>query len=192
MSFDARSTAAAEPHEETPVTEGLDVQTRAPALAPVDRAAFKNGMAKLAAAVNIITSVGDDGWCGFTASAVCSVTDSPPTLLVCINKTSQSRPSIAASKALCVNVVAGDHQDLSMLFAGGVKDMASRFAGAEWTTLATGAPVLRGAAVSFDCRVTSVAEVGTHDVLFCEVVAVAESVAPEGLVYHARRFHRLG
>lgn len=173
------------------MTDGLDATLQTRDLPPADRAAFKSGMAKLAASVTIVTSVGDDGWCGFTASAVCSVTDSPPTLLVCVNKTSQSRPSIAASEALCVNVVAGGHEDLSMMFAGGVKDMASRFVGAEWTTLVTGAPALVGAAVSFDCRVTSFAEVGTHDVLFCEVVAVAESVEPEGLVYHERRFRRL-
>lgn len=163
------------------------------ALSPVDRASFRSGMSKLAAAVNVVTSVGVDGWCGFTASAVCSVTDDPPTLLVCVNKSSQSRSAIAASRVLCVNTLADPHEDLSMAFAGagGVKDMATRFAGADWTTLATGAPALKGAAVSFDCRVSSVAEVGTHDVLFCEVVAIVEASEPQSLVYYARRFHRV-
>lgn len=159
--------------------------------APVDRQLFRNGMAKLAAAVNIITSIGESGRCGFTASAVCSVTDSPPTLLVCINRNSQSHPVITASQVLCVNTVAGPHEALSMAFAGGVKDMGERFAVGEWTTLVTGAPVLREATVAFDCRVTQVAEVGTHDVVFCEVLAIHEGDSAEGLVYFARRFHRL-
>ena len=161
-----------------------------PAAAPVSREAFRDGMARLAAAVNIITSAGPDGWCGFTASAVCSVTDNPPTLLVCINKTSRSHPTICASKVLAVNTVAGPHQELSMRFSG-AGEMAGRFAGADWTTAVTGAPLLAGATVSFDCRVVRVAEIGTHDVFFCEVLAVQHGAESEGLVYFARRFHRV-
>lgn len=160
---------------------------------PVDRQVYRAGMSKLAAAVNIITSLGPDGPVGFTASAVTSVTDSPPTLLVCINKTAQSRPVIRESKVLCVNTTAGSQEELSMLFAGagGNKDMAARFAAGEWKTLVTGAPALVGATVAFDCRVVDVAEIGTHDVLFCEVVAVEEGSVPEALVYFSRKFHRL-
>ncbi len=36
-------------------------------------------MARLAAAVNIVTTDGPAGRAGFTATAVCSVTDEPPT-----------------------------------------------------------------------------------------------------------------
>jgi flavin reductase len=161
-----------------------------PAVAPITREAFRDGMARLAAAVNIITSTGREGWCGFTASAVCSVTDSPPTLLVCINKTSRSHPTICASKVLAVNTVAGPHQDLSMRFSG-AGEMAGRFAGADWSTAVTGAPLLAGATVSFDCRVVQVAEIGTHDVFFCEVLAVQQGAEAEGLVYFARKFHRV-
>jgi flavin reductase len=160
--------------------------------AGLERQAFRNGMAKLAAAVNIITSLGENGYCGFTASAVCSVTDTPPTLLVCVNKDSQSHPAITASQVLCVNTVAGPHEDLSILFAGRVKDMDARFAAGEWTTLVTGAPVLKEAAVAFDCRVTQVTDAGTHDVVFCEVLAVQEGGSTDGLVYFGRKFHRLG
>lgn len=159
--------------------------------ARVEKQAFRDAMSKLAAAVNIITSVGENGPVGFTASAVCSVTDTPPTLLVCINRNSQSHAAIAASKVLCVNTVAGPHEELSMHFAGGIKEMSARFAVSEWTTLVTGAPVLTEATVAFDCRVTQVAEMGTHDVLFCEVLAIHEGGATDGLVYFGRKFHRL-
>ena len=40
---------------------------------------FRDAMACLPAAVNIITTDGPSGRCGITASAVCSVTDEPPT-----------------------------------------------------------------------------------------------------------------
>ena len=51
-----------------------------------DKASFRDAMAHVGAAVNIITTDGPAGRAGFTASAVCSVTDTPPTLLVCLNR----------------------------------------------------------------------------------------------------------
>jgi len=170
-----------------------DYQPVSAPVPPMDKQAFRNGMARLASAVNIITGSDDSGRCGFTASAVCSVTDTPPTLLVCINKNSQSHQRITSSGVLCVNTVAGAHEELSMLFSGatGAKDMESRFAGGTWTTMLTGSPVLVGATVAFDCRIVQISEVGTHDVLFCEVLALQAHPDPGGLVYFDRRFHRV-
>lgn len=51
---------------------------------------FRDAMSRLGAAVNVVTTDGSAGLGGFTASAVCSVTDSPPTLLVCMNRDSKS------------------------------------------------------------------------------------------------------
>lgn len=51
----------------------------------VEVSQFKDAMAQLATAVHIVTTSGETGQHGFTASAVCGVTDSPPTLLVCVN-----------------------------------------------------------------------------------------------------------
>lgn len=51
-----------------------------------DKQSFRDAMAHVGAAVNIITTDGPAGRAGFTASAVCSVTDAPPTLLVCLNR----------------------------------------------------------------------------------------------------------
>jgi flavin reductase len=178
------------------MTSSLAIAAAAPSdldVAAVDSKCFRSGMARLAAGVNIITSAGPGGWCGFTASAVCSVTDDPPTLLVCMNRGSQSYAVIKASGVLCVNTVSGPHEELSMRFAGanGTKDMNARFAGADWTTLVTGAPSLSDANVSFDCRVIRSVEIGTHDALFCEVVAVREGPGAEALVYFGRKFHRV-
>ncbi|WP_407049098.1 flavin reductase family protein [Methyloraptor flagellatus] len=157
----------------------------------VDKQAFRNGMARLAAAVNIITSRGPEGWCGFTASAVTSVTDSPATLLVCINRGTQSYLPIVNSGLLCVNTTAAVHEDLAMRFSGGVKDMAARFEGAVWIEGETRVPRLADAAVAFECRLTQVVAVGSHDVLICEVVAVHEGEEDSSLVYVGRKFRSL-
>ena len=53
---------------------------------PVEKQPYRDAMARLGAAVNVITTDGPGGRAGFTASAVTSVTDTPPTLLVCANR----------------------------------------------------------------------------------------------------------
>ena len=120
----------------------------------VEKQAYREAMARLGAAVNVITTDGPGGRAGFTASAVCSVTDTPPTLLVCANRTNDSYPAMKANAVLCVNTLAGAHEELSPVFAGLTDHtMAARFEGATWHTLLSGAPVLDGALVAFDCRI---------------------------------------
>lgn len=151
---------------------------------------FREGMARLCGAVNIVTTDGPAGRSGFTASAVCSVTAEPPTLLVCLNRSSSAAPAFAGNDALCVNTVGPRHQDIAMLF-GGKTPMDDRFAAAEWSAGVTGAPVLADAVVSFDCRVTERASVGSHDVLFCEIHGIAGDPKGPGLAYFSRKFHAL-
>ncbi len=154
---------------------------------------FREAMSRLGAAVNIITTTGPEGDSGFTASAVCSVTDDPPTLLVCVNKTASQHDAILAAGFLCVNVLAHEHQELSPIFAGaGNMAMAERFAHAQWLRLATGAPVLERATAAFDCTIGQVVEVGTHSVIFCAVRAIHLGGTASGLIYHGRTYHKVG
>ncbi len=71
-----------------------------------DKASFRDAMAHVGAAVNIITTDGPAGRAGFTASAVCSVTDTPPTLLVCLNRSASVWPVFSEHHTLCVNTLA--------------------------------------------------------------------------------------
>ncbi len=155
--------------------------------APLTKQRYRDAMANLAAAVNVVTTDGPAGRAGFTATAVCSVTDEPPTLLVCVRRDSSVGEAFRANGVLCVNTLAPEHKTLSALF-GGKTPADERFAAAEWSRASTGAPVLSGALASFDCRVSSVVEVGTHAVLFCEVVSGGDGAPTEGLVYVGRRY----
>jgi len=159
----------------------------------VSKEAFRDAMARLGAAVNVIATDGPAGRRGFTASAVCSVTDEPPTLLVCVNRTNDSHAALLANGVLCVNTLAAGQQDISVVFAGlAGLDGEARFRHGVWYAQQTGAPALRGAVVSFDCRVTQATEVGTHSVLFCEIVAIRPGSGQEGLIYFGRGYHPVG
>lgn len=157
------------------------------------RQRFREAMSRLGAAVNIITTVGPNGDAGFTASAVCSVTDDPPTLLVCINRNGSQHDSIISSGILCVNVLAHQSAELSSVFSRiGDVPMAERFTLGKWQRLSTGAPALGSAAACFDCTITNVIVVGTHSVLFCAVQSIYLGVASTGLIYHSRAYHKVG
>lgn len=159
---------------------------------PVAKQAYREAMAKLGAAVNVITTDGPAGKAGFTASAMCSVTDSPPTLLVCANRANNSYPAFKTNGVLCVNTLSGSQQSLSPIFAGLTSHpVDARFDEAAWTTLETGSPVLEDAAVAFDCRIDQVVTVGTHDVFFCLVEAVALGTERAVLIYYARGYYSL-
>ncbi len=152
---------------------------------------FREGMSRMGAAVNLITSDGVAGRHGLVASAVCSVTDAPPTLLICVNRNSFVHDKFLQNGVLCVNVLTAEHQELSGHFARYVEGV-DRFSFGNWTTLETGSPVLTDANVSFDCRIGSVIEQGSHSVMFCEAKAVSlAKKVDRGLVYFSRDYHRL-
>ena len=158
----------------------------------VDQEAYRDAMARLGAAVSVVTTVGPAGRCGLTASAVCTVTDDPPTLLLCINRGSELNEIFKANGVLCVNTLAASQEALSPLFAGFTDvPQEQRFDTGAWTTLVTGAPVLLEAVVAFDCRIAQVTEVGTHTVFFCEVQAIQSGSGHEGLIYFGRSYHRV-
>jgi len=152
---------------------------------------FREGMSRMGAAVNLLTSDGPAGKHGLVASAVCSVSDSPATLLVCINRNAFVHDKFLQNFHICVNVLAAQHQALSGVFARYVEGV-DRWSHGEWTTLVTGCPVLKDANVAFDCRIGSVIEQGSHSVMFCQVkdVHVSET-AGQGLVYFSRDYHHL-
>lgn len=151
---------------------------------------YRNAMSQLAGAVNIVTTDGPEGKAGFAATAVCSVSDNPPTLLVCINRNSSAYQYVTPNGAVCVNTLAADQQELSALF-GGKTPIDVRFAAGEWKTLETGSPVLVGALASFDCRIRAVHDGGTHDILICDVIESVVTDLEEALVYFRRSYRHL-
>jgi flavin reductase len=153
---------------------------------------YRGAMARLAAAVNAVTTDGAAGLGGFTASAVCSVTDDPPTLIVCVNLASRQNEIIRSNRALCVNTLAADQAEIATLFSTKELPIEQRFAAGKWTTLATGSPVLEDAIASFDCKVVERLERGTHSVIFCEVQAIRVRTDGEPLLYLDRGYRGIG
>ncbi|MBB3260807.1 flavin reductase (NADH) [Paraburkholderia bannensis] len=156
------------------------------------RAEFRNAMASLGAAVNVITTDGSHGRCGITASAVCSVTDTPPTMLVCINQSSYVHDVLLTNGRACINVLGAHAEELARVFAGiDGCSMEERFARCGSRPGALQLPVLDDAIASLEGRIVDSKNVGSHSVLFVQVDHIRSREDGDGLVYFGRQFHRL-
>ena len=161
---------------------------------PAGMAQFKLGMRTLAGAVSILTSSHAGHRYGMTATAVCSVSADPPTVLACVNRGSSTHGAISKSGAFCVNVLRFEDRELSRLFSGAHGRNLhgeARFRGGDWTRLGTGAPVLASALVAFDCRVANQLDHGTHSVFLGAVEALRIGSKGKPLLYADGQYARL-
>ena len=156
----------------------------------VDVEQFKIGMRSLAGAVNIITSTHAGHRYGMTATAVCSASAEPPTVLACINKLATTHNAVAKAKAFCVNVLRAEDWELSTTFSGG-QSGENRFKSRNWTRLATGSPVLIDSLVSFDCHVVKTLAHGSHTIFLGEVEQILIGQKGKPLLYSDGQYAKL-
>ncbi|MCZ7464005.1 flavin reductase [Rhizobium rhizogenes] len=152
-----------------------------------DKTTFRNGMSRLGAAVSVVTTRYVGKRYGFTASAVCSVSDTPPTLLVCINRGSSCFHAFENTRHFCVNTLMPGQEEISNIF-GGKTPKEDRFAFGEWTEGLTGVPILVNASVSFECELTNAVDEATHRILFGRVIDICENEEQATLLYCMRRY----
>jgi len=161
-------------------------------LCAVEPQIYRDAMSHFAGAVHVVTTDGVAGLRGTTISACCSLSDAPPTMLVCLMKQHEANWLFIENGRFCVNTLSGRHRQLSDLFAGrGGMGQEERFAQAKWHILTTGAPVLDGALAAFDCRLTGWHEHDTHYILHGQVVDVCRTHRSEALIYLNRNYHTL-
>ena len=153
---------------------------------------FREAMSRLPAGVNVVTTDGAHGRWGITASAVCSVTDMPPTMLVCINRGSRAHDIMRGNGRVAINLLPSACQEVARTFAGMTPAPGdTRFDDTRWLDGKTGVPVLADANVSLEGRIIDSKSVGSHSVMFVEVDHIALHAAADGLIYFGRAFHRL-
>lgn len=146
---------------------------------------FKDAMAMMAAAVQVVTTDGPAGRGGLTVTAACSVCQDPPRLLVCVNSSASAHPYIHANGRLSLNVLATGQEDVAMAFAGKVAPEL-RFDIGSWSWDDLGQPVLHGACAHFSCVVHETLTSGTHTIFVCDVHNAQGEKGRLPLLYHDR------
>ena len=134
-------------------------------------------MGALSAGVAIIACGEDEARAGCTASSLTSLSLAPPTLLVCLARSSSTLARLRETRAFSISLLAARHQALAHRFSGhsGVHG-PRRFDSAQWVSLSTGAPILADALAAFDCLVEEVIKRHSHAIVFGAVVNLKEGV----------------
>ena len=145
---------------------------------------FRGAMRQLTGGVSIITAGRGRDISGMTVSSVASLSVDPPVLIVSVNRASSSWPLLKRYGFFGVNILTAGQNDIAERFAGkgGLKG-SDRFAGAEWTTRASGVPLLAGALAAIDCEVEETIERHSHAIIIGRVLDVVVSPRKAALAY---------
>lgn len=160
---------------------------------PISSESFRDVLRHFPSGVTVVTiqSPAADQPHGLTVSAFNSVSPDPPLILVCIDHRTSAYELLEAEGAtFAVNILGQDQMELSNRFAW-LKD-EDRFAVGEWTTAATGAPVLSDALAWLDCTIFARYPAGSHSIYIGEVQASSVPRADDApLIYWNRGYRQL-
>ena len=150
---------------------------------------YRDAMARFAGAVHVVTTDGPAGKRGATVIAACSVSDSPPTVLVCLNRENNRNEAFIGNGNFALNTLASDQQALAEAFSGQTGlPVEERFSLGEWDQISSGAPTLIGGLATFDCQIIDTKDHATHRILFGEVTGIRFGESLHPLMYYNRGY----
>ncbi|WP_173916848.1 flavin reductase family protein [Halobacillus sp. Marseille-Q1614] len=130
----------------------------------MDDRMFRTAMGKFATGVTVIASEADGEVHGMTANAFMSVSLEPKLILISVGKNAKMNQTIEKAQKFTVNILSEAQQEMSMIFAGQLKDRHVVFDTFE------GMPVLENSLVSLACKVYNTHEAGDHVLYVGEVI----------------------
>jgi len=166
------------------MTHGIDGGIVPASISPEN---FKAAMRRMASTVSVITSRHGAIINGMTATAVCSISAEPPSLLIVVNQQNRSHALIRQSGVYTVNVLSADQQSLAAHFASGAE---APFAAVPHRDGINGCPIIDGCASYLECVVAEQMAFGTHSIFLARVIAAGER-DDLPLLYHDRQFRSL-
>ena len=152
---------------------------------PVPAAVMREVLGHFVSGIVVVTAAGPTAPAGFTCQSFASLSLDPPLVSFAAARTSTTWPRIRDAGAFCVNVLAADHQELSVGFARSGLD---KFAGVPWRPAPSGAPVLEGVSAWIDCALWNEYDGGDHTVVVGLVQDLGASPERLPLLYYRGRY----
>jgi flavin reductase (DIM6/NTAB) family NADH-FMN oxidoreductase RutF len=151
----------------------------------MDDRQFRTAMGKFATGVTVIATDVDGDVHGMTANAFMSVSLDPKLVVISIGEKARILEKIKQSRTFSVNILAADQQELSMIFAGQLKEHRE----VEFDNL-DGKPVLKGAVAQIACEVSAEHLEGDHTLFIGRVTDIHLEDA-EPLVFYSGKYRAL-
>src|SRR5437660_10107313 len=141
-------------------------------------------MRALSSGVAIVACGEGEARLGCTVTSIASLSLAPPTLFVCLTRSSSTLAGLRQAGAFSVSLLSARHETLAHRFSGrsGVHG-PRRFDGAAWIELSTGAPILADALAAFDCLVAEIVERHSHAIVLGAVVSLREGAEERALAH---------
>ena len=124
---------------------------------------FRLAMRRYIYSVSIMSNKDNvDNLNAITVSSVTSISMDPPSLLICINKSSRIHDSIELGSKFCINLLNNDQEDLSNICSD--EDMYDqRFKDKNWNL--ENIPFLKNAQANIFCKVDKLTSYHTHTIV---------------------------
>jgi flavin reductase (DIM6/NTAB) family NADH-FMN oxidoreductase RutF len=151
----------------------------------MDDRLFRTAMGKFATGVTVIATDVEGDVHGMTANAFMSVSLSPKLVVISIGEKAKILEKIKQSQTFSVNILAADQQELSMIFAGQIKEPREVI-----FDRLDGKPVLAGAVAQIACEVSAEHVEGDHTLFIGKVTDIKLEDA-EPLLFYTGRYRTL-
>ena len=159
--------------------------------AKIDPEIMRLAMRNWATGVTIVTSSSNGIQHGMTVSSFTSVSIDPAMVLVSLQDNARTHRLVKESGIFAVTILDQGQVAISDRFAGRQTENLNRFRGLDTFTMVTGAPLVRGGLVSFDCQVCDTHDIGQHTLFIGQVLAMQKGDGVQPLIYFDRRYHKI-
>lgn len=140
---------------------------------------------KFVTGVTVVTTIDEETPRGLAVNAFSSISLDPPTVLVCVMRTSSTHDILFRSDHLAINILSKDQLDVVGKFSSKDPD---KFAGLEWEPAPNGSPYLARSSARMETQIRERLQASSHTIFICRVVdaQVSEHVP---MVYAAGAFY---
>ncbi len=150
----------------------------------MDDRQFRTAMGKFATGITVIATEVEGEVHGMTANAFMSVSLDPKLIVISVREQARILSLLQESKTFSVNILAEDQQEVSMIFAGQLKDKQVEFDHLD------GKPVIPGAIAQIACEVSAEYVEGDHT-LFIGKVTDIHLEDKEPLLFYSGKYRSL-
>ena len=134
--------------------------------------------------VTVVTAMDGETPRGLAVNAFASISLDPPTVMVCVQRTSGTHDCLFRAGHLAINILSIDQLDVVNRFAA---KSADKFSGLDWHPGPFGSPFIDRSSAQVEVEIRERLQASTHTVFICRVVE-ASVTDRTPMVYSAGRF----
>jgi flavin reductase len=157
-----------------------------------DATLLRRAFGAFATGVTVVTTGGGTPH-GMTANSFTSVSLDPPLVLICVDHSAIMHGALLATRQFAVSVLASHQQSIAKHFASQSRPLGwAQFDTVDWRAgRVTGAPLIDGAVVAFECDLWQTYDGGDHTIFVGSLLSIDRQAENDALLFLQGRFRQL-